>query len=58
MSFNIENAQHCLTIYAKEILMLPFKKIIKNTPLIFIDVIVANQVGQILIGKRNNRPAQ
>jgi colanic acid biosynthesis protein WcaH len=41
--------------------MLPFetfKTIIKNTPLISIDLIVSNQVGQILLGKRNNRPAQ
>jgi colanic acid biosynthesis protein WcaH len=61
MSFNIENVQRCLTISAEEILMLPFetfKKIIKNTPLISIDLIVSNQVGKILLGKRNNRPAQ
>jgi colanic acid biosynthesis protein WcaH len=41
--------------------MLPFetfKTIIKNAPLISIDQIVSNQVGQILLGKRNNRPAQ
>jgi colanic acid biosynthesis protein WcaH len=41
--------------------MLPlntFKSIIKNTPLVSIDLVVYNQVGQILLGKRNNRPAQ
>ncbi|MGI2130667.1 GDP-mannose mannosyl hydrolase [Shewanella baltica] len=41
--------------------MLPFeifKMVIKNAPLISIDLIVSNQVGQILLGKRNNRPAQ
>ncbi|MGL4475797.1 MAG: GDP-mannose mannosyl hydrolase [Shewanella sp.] len=35
-----------------------FKTIIKNTPLISIDLIVSNQRGEILLGKRNNRPAQ
>ena len=41
--------------------MLPidtFKTIIKNTPLISIDLIVYNQKGEVLLGKRNNRPAQ
>jgi colanic acid biosynthesis protein WcaH len=41
--------------------MLPFetfKTIIKHTPLISIDLIVSDQKGRILLGKRNNRPAQ
>jgi colanic acid biosynthesis protein WcaH len=41
--------------------MLPlsdFKKIIKLTPLISIDLIVRNPDGKILLGKRLNKPAQ
>jgi colanic acid biosynthesis protein WcaH len=41
--------------------MLPFdtfKKIIEYAPLISIDLIIFNQLGQVLLGKRNNRPAQ
>lgn len=41
--------------------MLPFetfKSIIKHTPLISIDLVVYNQKGEVLLGKRNNRPAQ
>jgi len=35
-----------------------FECIIKNTPLISIDLIVKNKEGKILLGKRKNRPAQ
>ncbi|MCL1139575.1 GDP-mannose mannosyl hydrolase [Shewanella pneumatophori] len=35
-----------------------FKKVVKNTPLISIDLIIKNKLGQVLLGKRNNRPAQ
>lgn len=35
-----------------------FCNIIKNTPLISIDLIVKNHQGQVLLGKRNNPPAQ
>ncbi|MCG6202398.1 GDP-mannose mannosyl hydrolase [Psychromonas antarctica] len=41
--------------------MLPlpiFKTVIESTPLISIDIIVRNDKGQILLGKRTNRPAQ
>ena len=41
--------------------MLPlktFKTIIENTPLVSIDFVVYNQKGEILLGYRNNRPAQ
>lgn len=41
--------------------MLPletFKIVIKNTPLISIDLIVRNNNSQILLGKRLNKPAQ
>lgn len=41
--------------------MLPlntFKTIIENTPLVSIDFVVYNQKGEVLLGKRNNRPAQ
>jgi colanic acid biosynthesis protein WcaH len=41
--------------------MLPFdtfKTIIEYAPLISIDLIIVNQSGQVLLGKRNNRPAQ
>ncbi len=35
-----------------------FKCIIKNTPLISIDLIIKNKEGKILLGKRKNKPAQ
>ena len=35
-----------------------FLKIIDATPLVSIDLILENQQGKILLGKRNNRPAQ
>ena len=35
-----------------------FQTIIQNTPLISIDLIVKNHQGQVLLGKRNNPPAQ
>jgi len=35
-----------------------FSSIIQNTPLISIDLIVKNKQGQILLGKRLNKPAQ
>lgn len=35
-----------------------FKQVIKNAPLISIDLIINNNAGQVLLGKRNNRPAQ
>jgi len=35
-----------------------FECIIKNTPLISIDLIVKNKEGKILLGKRKNRPAK
>jgi colanic acid biosynthesis protein WcaH len=41
--------------------MLPvdvFKSIVRYTPLISMDIIVSNKKGEILLGKRNNRPAQ
>lgn len=41
--------------------MLPletFKTVIESTPLISIDLIVSNNEGQILLGKRTNRPAK
>lgn len=41
--------------------MLPldiFKTVIASTPLISIDLIIKNSEGQVLLGKRNNRPAQ
>ena len=41
--------------------MLPFatfKTVIKSTPLVSIDLIVRNSEGQILLGKRTNRPAK
>ncbi|WP_188925660.1 NUDIX domain-containing protein [Shewanella algicola] len=31
---------------------------IENTPLVSIDFVVYNQKGEVLLGKRNNRPAQ
>ena len=41
--------------------MLPlktFKTVIESTPLVSIDLIVRNKSGQILLGKRTNRPAK
>ncbi|BCE00387.1 GDP-mannose mannosyl hydrolase [Marinicellulosiphila megalodicopiae] len=35
-----------------------FKSIIKHTPLVSIDLIIKNSNGEILLGKRNNKPAQ
>jgi hypothetical protein len=35
-----------------------FKTIIDTTPLVSIDLLVRNAQGQILVGKRVNRPAQ
>ena len=35
-----------------------FKKIIASTPLISIDLVVQNKQGEVLLGLRNNRPAQ
>jgi colanic acid biosynthesis protein WcaH len=61
LSFNNEKDRRCLTISGKKSLMLPFetfKTIIKHTPLISIDLIVSDQEGRVLLGKRNNRPAQ
>ena len=41
--------------------MLPlstFKTVIASTPLISIDLVIKNNTGRILLGKRTNRPAQ
>ncbi|WP_446926045.1 GDP-mannose mannosyl hydrolase [Klebsiella pneumoniae] len=35
-----------------------FKNVIKNTPLISIDLIIQNEKGEYLVGKRSNRPAR
>ena len=35
-----------------------FSTIVKHTPLISIDLVVRNSAGQVLLGKRTNRPAQ
>ncbi|HGY7193620.1 TPA: NUDIX domain-containing protein, partial [Escherichia coli] len=35
-----------------------FKNIIRNTPLISIDLIIQNEKDEYLVGKRNNRPAR
>jgi len=35
-----------------------FKSIIKHAPLISIDLVIQNKVGEVLLGCRNNRPAQ
>ena len=35
-----------------------FRTVIQHTPLVAIDLIVENSVGEILLGKRCNRPAQ
>lgn len=37
---------------------LDFKQVIKNTPLISLDLIVTNEDRQLLLGLRKNRPAQ
>lgn len=39
---------------AKEV----FETVIKSTPLVSIDLVVNNAEGQVLLGLRNNRPAQ
>ncbi len=35
-----------------------FKTVVASTPLISMDLIVQNDAGQVLLGYRNNRPAQ
>lgn len=35
-----------------------FQRVVDSTPLVSIDLIVCNADGDILLGKRNNRPAQ
>lgn len=35
-----------------------FEVVIKSTPLVSIDIILKNTVGDVLLGKRNNRPAK
>lgn len=35
-----------------------FKSIIQHTPLISIDLIVRNEAGEVLLGKRVNAPAK
>ncbi|PMO79414.1 GDP-mannose mannosyl hydrolase [Vibrio breoganii] len=35
-----------------------FKKVVASTPLVSMDLIVMNDAGQVLLGYRNNRPAQ
>lgn len=35
-----------------------FKKVIASTPLISIDLVITNSQGEILLGYRNNKPAQ
>lgn len=35
-----------------------FKTVVESTPLVSIDLIVRNAKGEILLGKRRNRPAQ
>lgn len=35
-----------------------FKTVVDSTPLISIDLVVQNRQGEILLGRRNNRPAQ
>ena len=35
-----------------------FATVVQSTPLISIDLIVENELGEILLGKRTNRPAQ
>ena len=41
--------------------MLPqdiFEVVIRSTPLVSIDIILKNTIGEVLLGKRNNRPAK
>lgn len=35
-----------------------FATVVRSTPLISIDLVVENEAGEFLLGKRNNRPAQ
>jgi len=35
-----------------------FTKIVSHTPLVSIDLVVRNESGGVLLGKRTNRPAQ
>ena len=35
-----------------------FKTVVASTPLVSIDLVVKNKQGQVLLGLRNNRPAQ
>ncbi|ALR77319.1 GDP-mannose mannosyl hydrolase [[Enterobacter] lignolyticus] len=35
-----------------------FAAVVRTTPLVAIDLIVENEAGEFLLGKRNNRPAQ
>ena len=35
-----------------------FETVIQNTPLVSIDLIIRDKLGRVLLGKRNNRPAQ
>ncbi|TQI79815.1 colanic acid biosynthesis protein WcaH [Serratia fonticola] len=35
-----------------------FKNVVKSTPLVSIDLIVENEIGHILLGRRTNRPAR
>lgn len=35
-----------------------FRTVVASTPLVSIDLIVKNAEGEVLLGKRNNRPAQ
>ena len=35
-----------------------FKTVVSSTPLISMDFVIKNSQGQILLGRRNNRPAQ
>lgn len=35
-----------------------FRTIVQNTPLVSIDLVIKNAQNQVLLGKRNNRPAQ
>ncbi len=38
--------------------LIDFKKIVKSTPLASIDLIIKNSQGNVLLGKRKNKPAQ
>ncbi len=35
-----------------------FERVVDLTPLISLDLVIKNQQGEVLLGKRNNRPAQ